>query len=166
MQGHNSSSSAHCVPLVMENNGRHKEFSLVFFNTFEPISLTPDSCMQQKGVPMLYEQSRTVLPSLYVCPVENVLGRVPLIPCYFNGHTSNTIPYRYRGAIPAEAAVDSRPESGTCSRLFEINIWMRRYEERFHRRLLWQTLRLCGSSTFRNPGHRERPPSSVGVSRP
>ncbi len=33
---------------------KYKEFSLVFFSTFEPISLTPDSCMQQKGVPMLY----------------------------------------------------------------------------------------------------------------
>ena len=97
-----------CPTGAMENTQRHKEFSLIFFNTFEPISLTPDSCMQQKGVPMLYERSFTVLPSLYVCPVENVLGRVPLIPCYLNGNTSNTIPYRYRGAIPPEAAANSR----------------------------------------------------------
>ena len=74
----------------MGNTRRHKEFSLVFFSTFEPISLTLDSCMQQKGVPMLYER----LPSLYVCPVENVLGRVPLIQCYLNGNTSNTVPHR------------------------------------------------------------------------
>ncbi len=72
---------------AIEHTQRHKEFSLVFFSTFGSISLTPDSCMQQKGVPMLYELSCTVLlsPSLYVCPVENVLvlGRVPLIqvPC-------------------------------------------------------------------------------------
>jgi hypothetical protein len=32
------------------------DVSLVFFNTFEPISLTPESCMQRKGVPMLYER--------------------------------------------------------------------------------------------------------------
>ena len=59
--------------------------------------------MQQKGVPMLYERSATVLPSLYrdVCPVQNVLGCVPLIPCYLSGNTSNTIPHMYRGAIPA-----------------------------------------------------------------
>ena len=66
-----------CPTGAMENTRRHKGFSLVFFNTFdsgfEPISLTPDSCMQQQGVPMLYELSSTVLPSLYVCPVENVL---------------------------------------------------------------------------------------------
>ncbi len=77
----------------MGNTRGHNEFSLVFFSTFEPTSLTPDSCMQRKGVPMLYERSLTVLPSLYVCPVENVLGRVPLIPCYLNGNTSNTIPH-------------------------------------------------------------------------
>jgi hypothetical protein len=102
----------------------YKEFSLVFFSTFEPISLTLDNCMQQKGVPMLYERSVTVLPSLYVCPVANVLGSVPLIPCYLHGNTSNTIPYKYRGAIPPEAAADSRPDNGTCSKLFEIIIWM------------------------------------------
>ena len=89
--------------------------------------------MQQKGVTMLYELSRTVLPSLYVCPVDNVLGRVPLIPCYLNGNTSNTLPHRYRGAIPTEAAADSRPDSGTGSRLFEINIWMWRYGRTFPR---------------------------------
>jgi hypothetical protein len=91
-----------CPTGAMEHTQRHKEFSLVFFSTFESISLTPDSCMQQKGVPMLYELSRTVLPSLslYVClsPVKNVLGRVPLIPCYLDGNTSNTIPHMYRGA--------------------------------------------------------------------
>jgi hypothetical protein len=109
-----------CPTGEMGNTRRHKGFSLVLFSTFEPISLTPDSCIQQKGIPMLYKRSRTVLPFPYVCPVENVLGRVPLIPCYLNGNTSNTIPHRYRGsAIPAEAA-DSRPDSGTGSRLFEI----------------------------------------------
>ena len=37
----------------------------------------------------------------------------------------------YRGAIPAEVAADSRPDSGTGSRLFEINIWMWRYGRMF-----------------------------------
>jgi hypothetical protein len=46
-----------------------------------------------------------------------------------NENNSNTIPYRYRGAtsIPAEAVADSRPDIGTGSKLFEINIWMWRY---------------------------------------
>ena len=40
---------------------------------------------------------------------------------------------RYIGSIPAEAAADSRPDSGTGSRLFEINrdIWMWRYGRTF-----------------------------------
>ena len=122
-----------CPTGAMGDARTYKEFVLVFFSTFEPISLTPDFHMQEKGVPMVYERSASVLPSLYVCPVENVLGRVPLIPCYLNGNTSNTIPYRYRGAIPAEAAADSRPDNGTGSRLFEINIWMWRYGRTFPR---------------------------------
>ena len=99
---------------------------------------------------MLYERSRTVLPSLYVCPVENVLGRVPLIQCYLNGNTSNTIPYRYRGAIPVEAAADSRPDSGTGSRLFEINIWMGRYGRMFPREIT-QAVADADSEAMRKP---------------
>ncbi len=67
----------------------------------------------------------------YVCPVENVLGRVPLIPSYLNGNTHNTIQYKYRGSVPLEAAADSRPDSGTGSLLFEINILMWRYGKTF-----------------------------------
>ena len=50
-----------------------KEVSLVYFSTFEPIELTPDSIMQQAGVPMLYDSaSNPRLPCLYICPVANV----------------------------------------------------------------------------------------------
>ena len=38
-----------------------KEVSLVYFSTFEPIELTPDSIMQQAGVPIISEP-----PSRYV----------------------------------------------------------------------------------------------------
>ena len=98
----------------------HKDVSLVFFNTFKPINLTPESCMQRKGVPMLYERaaSPNQVPYISVCPVtvENVLGRVPLIPCYLNGKSANTIHHCIRGKIPQKAAADSRPDSGTGSR--------------------------------------------------
>jgi hypothetical protein len=60
--------------------------------------------------------------------VENVpgLGLVPLIPCYLNSNSVNTIPHCFRAKIPREAVVDSRPDSGTWSSLrhFEINMWM------------------------------------------
>ena len=96
--------------------------SLVFFSTFEPICLTLDSCLQRKGVPMLYERAAKEVPTLYVCPVENVLGRVALISCYLNGNTANTIPHKYRSRIPRKASADSRPDSGTGIRLFEVNV--------------------------------------------
>ena len=64
----------------LQDKSSHREVSLVFFSTFEPISLTPDSFMQRSSIPMLYERAASQLPTLYVCPVENVLGRVPLIP--------------------------------------------------------------------------------------
>jgi hypothetical protein len=124
-----------CPTGHMGDGPSHKDVSLVFFSTFEPISLTPDSCMQRKGVPMLYERAASQVPSLYVCPVENVLGRVPLIPCYLNGNSVNSIPHCFRGKIPREASADSRPDSGTGSRLFEINMWMWRYGRTFPRQI-------------------------------
>ena len=45
----------------------HKEVSLVYFSTFEPIEQTPDNIMQQAGVPMLYDSaSNPRLPCLYI----------------------------------------------------------------------------------------------------
>ena len=44
----------------------------MYFSTFEPIDLTPDSIMQQAGVPMLYDSaSNPRLPCLYIHPVES-----------------------------------------------------------------------------------------------
>ncbi len=98
-----------CPTGHMGDGPSHKDVSLVFFSTFEPISL-------------------------YVCPVENVLGRVPLIPCYLKGNSVNSIPHCFRGKIPREASADSRPDSGTGSRLFEI-MWMWRYGSTFPRQI-------------------------------
>ena len=80
--------------------------------------------MQRNGIPMLYKRAASQLPTLYVCPVENVLVRAPLMPCYLKGNLHNTIPHSLCHAVPAGAAADSRPDSGTGSRLFEVNIWI------------------------------------------
>ncbi len=75
----------------------HKEVSLVYFSTFEPIALTPDSIMQQAGVPMLYDfASNPRLPCLYICPVANVLGCSPLIPCFISGNSHLMIPHSFK----------------------------------------------------------------------
>jgi hypothetical protein len=114
----------------------HKDVSLVFFSTFEPFSLTSESCMQRKGVPMLYERAAAQVPSLYVCPVENVFGLVSLIPMNHSMLPEWQLSqYCFRGKIPREAAADSRPDSGTGSRLFEINMWMWRYGRTFPRQI-------------------------------
>ena len=124
-----------CPTGRLQDTSSHREVSLVFFSTFEPISLTPDSCMQRNGIPMLYERAASQLPTLYVCPVENVLGRVPLLPCYLKGNVHNTIPFSLRHQVPAGAAADSRQDSGTGSRLFEVNVWMWRYGRAFPRKI-------------------------------
>ena len=82
--------------------------------------------MQRNGVPMLYDTaSSSNEPSLYICPVSNVLGRVPLIPCFVAGNKHPTLPHSFgsrQGAI-----ADTRPGAGNGSRLFELSPWMWRY---------------------------------------
>ena len=124
-----------CPTGQMGDKGSHREVSLVFFSTFEPIDLGRDSVLQRNGIPMLYERAASQLPTLYVCPVENVLGRVPLSPCYMMGNKHNTIPYALRYEVPEGAAAESRLDSGTGSRLFEVNIWMWRYGRAFPRKV-------------------------------
>ncbi len=53
MHGHSSSSTAFVVAAILRKlyAENHKEVSLVYFSTFEPINLTPNSIMQQAGVP-------------------------------------------------------------------------------------------------------------------
>ncbi len=75
----------------------HKEVSLMYFSTLEPINLTPGSIMKQAQVPMLYDSaSNQHLPCLYICPVANVLGRAPLIPCFIGCNSHPTIPHSFK----------------------------------------------------------------------
>ena len=71
----------------------------------------------------LYEPSAT--PILYVAPCENMLGRVPLIPCFLQGNATPTIPHQllhlkasvFQLRIADEAAVDGRRGSN----VYEVN---------------------------------------------
>ncbi len=51
--------------------------------------------MQRNGIPALYERAASQAicssQSLFVCPIEDVHGIVPLIPCNMMGNTLNTI---------------------------------------------------------------------------
>ena len=101
---------------------------LVYFSTFEPIELRRDSIMQPEraGGPMLYDlASNPRLPCLYICPVANVLGRAPLIPCFIGGNRYPTIPHSFKDDQRlGDASADTQLDRGNGSRLYEVNIWM------------------------------------------
>ena len=112
-----------------EFSASHKEVSLMYFSTFEPINLNPDSIMQQAGVPMLYDSASSPrLPCLYICPVANVLGRAPLIPCFIGGNSHLMIPHSFKDDQGlGSASADTQWDRGNSSRLYEVNIWMWHY---------------------------------------
>ena len=110
----------------LHNKQRHTQLSLIFFSTFEPINITPNSLMQRNGVPMFFDSaSSTNLPSLYLCRSCNVLGRVPLMPCYVRGNAHPTLPNSFGDRDGAKA--DTSRGRGNGSRLYELNLWMWRY---------------------------------------
>ena len=110
----------------------HENLNLVFFSTFELIKLTPDSMLQLLGVPMLFKVSGTDVPTLYLVLLKNVLGRVPLMPCYLEGKETLTIQYSFRNSsLPEGAKADGPPishQQQRCgSKRFEVNLWLWRY---------------------------------------
>lgn len=115
-----------CPTGGMSDMSRHLELCLVFFSTFEPINPTPRAVMQTQRVPMFYDSaSSSSEPCLYLCPAENVLGRVPLMPCFIAGNSAHTLPHGF-GNISG-AVQDSRPNAGNGSKLYELHLWMWRY---------------------------------------
>ncbi len=102
----------------------------VYFSTFEPINLTPGSVMQRAGVPMLYDSaSNPLLPCIYICPVTNVLGRAPQIPCFVGGNIHPTIPHSFKDdwRLGSASSADTQRDRGNGSRLYEVNILTWRY---------------------------------------
>ncbi len=66
-----------------------------------------------------------------------------VMPCYLKGILHSTISHSLSHADPAGSAADSRPDSGTGSRLFEVNIWMRHYGREYPERSQWRMQRRC-----------------------
>ena len=60
---------------------------------FEELKLPIKGPMEDAGVIKLYEPSST--PCLYVAPAENMVGRVPLIPLFLAGNSTQTIPHMF-----------------------------------------------------------------------
>jgi hypothetical protein len=89
----------------------HKEVSLLYFRTLRPTTRRCPRCISARlspsiwpqivsSVPMLdYTASNQRLLSLYICPVANVLGRAPLIPCFIDCNTHLTFPCKFKKNI-------------------------------------------------------------------
>ena len=51
-----------------------------------------------------------------------------LIPCFIDGNTHPTIPYKFKNSrLLGSASADAQPDRGNCSRLYEVNLWLWRY---------------------------------------
>ena len=69
------------------------QLDLVFFSPFEELRLRTAGIIESNGIHRVYEPSP--VPTLYVGRVEDLLGRVPLIPCFLDGNATSTIPHKY-----------------------------------------------------------------------
>jgi hypothetical protein len=105
----------------MPKDARHKigpddrRFDLVFFSTFEELTLPIKGPMEDAGVVKLNESSPT--PCLYVAHAQNMVGRIFLMPCFLDGNATPTIPHKYsknkNSCFPAGCAdSDAAAENG------------------------------------------------------
>jgi len=112
--------------------------NLVFFSAFERLDLSSEAekPMQNSGITMLYEpgpwdpeNSRSKQPVLHVGYLEHILCRAPLMPCFLDGSSTNTIPISKRGESSAfpHGRTDTRAGAGDGSKVFEVNIPLWRF---------------------------------------
>ena len=101
-------------------------FNLVFFSTFEELQLPIHGPIEDAGVIKLYDPSP--IPCLYVAPVANVLGRVPLIPLFLAGNSTPTIPHKFskhKGSGFPMGSTDTADADGRRgSNVYEVNTWL------------------------------------------
>ena len=101
-------------------------YTLVFFSTFEVLDLPIKGPMEDAGVVKLYEPSPT--PCLYVAPAENMVGRVPLIPCFLAGNSTPTIPHKFSkrrdSGFPFGCADSADVDGRRGSNVYEVNPWL------------------------------------------
>jgi hypothetical protein len=101
-------------------------FQLVFFSTFETLDLSIHGPMEDAEVLKLYDPSP--IPCLYVAPVANMLGRVPLIPLFLAGNSTPTIPHKFskhkRSAFPMGSADTASADGRRGSNVYEVNHWL------------------------------------------
>ncbi len=113
-------------------DGRHKtgpddlRYDLVFFSTFEELTLPIKGPMEDAGVVKLYEPSPT--PCLYVALAANMVGRIHQMPCFLDGNATSTIPHNYSkdksSCFPAGCAEAAAEGGRRGSNVYEVNTWL------------------------------------------
>ncbi len=82
--------------------------------------------IEDSGVVKLYEPSPT--PCLYVAPVENMVGRVPLMPLFLAGNATHTIPHLYskhkESGFPLGCTDTAAADGRRGSSVYEVNPWL------------------------------------------
>ncbi len=118
----------------MPKDARHKigpdyhRFNQVFFSTVKELKLPIKGPMEDLGVVKLYEPSQT--QCLYVDHAQNMVGRIPQMPCFLDGNTTPTIPYKYsknkNSCFPAGCAeaAEENGRSGSNVLVYEVNTWL------------------------------------------
>ena len=91
--------------------------------------------MEESGVVKFYEPSPT--PCLYVAHAENLVGRIPLMPCFLDGNTTPTIPHKYSknksSCFPAGCADAAAEDGRRGSNVYEVNPWLWQFGRGKHR---------------------------------
>jgi hypothetical protein len=103
-------------------------FVLFFFSAFEDLRLHTSVTMETNGIRKLYEPSESPAPTLYVGRTADLLGRVPLFPCFLHGNATSTIPNKYavrqKQAFEFGSADGASQGSRRGSHVYEINTWL------------------------------------------
>ena len=124
---------------------------LVYFSAFQDLVLESErgNPMQDLGgIKMLYEPGpwdprnpTHKMPILNVGYLEHILCRAPLVPCFLDGSSTNTIPFSKRDEISRlneqhkrenhgeewPGKCDSRPGAGNGSLVYEVNMPLWRF---------------------------------------
>ncbi len=84
--------------------------------------------MEVAGVVKLYEPSPTQCLYRDVAPAGNMVGRIPLMPCYLDGNETPTIPHKYsknkKSCFPAGCADAAAEDGRRGSNVYEVNTWL------------------------------------------
>ena len=109
-------------------------YYLVFFSTFEELTLPIKGPMEDAKVIKLYKLEPSPTPCLYVATsmAENMVGRVPLIPLFLESNSTPTISHMFSkrkdSGFPygcaGSAAADGRCQWGSNRDVYEVNPWL------------------------------------------